>query len=286
MKTIRKSLLWLLVFCLTFITVFGTGVSAQAASQKKIKTVSVKVAGKKVNGTTVSLKKGKSMAMKVSISPKLSKKTISFKSSKPSVVSVSKKGKLTAKKAGTSNISVAVKSAGYKKKTVTVNVKVPGTGNSKALVVYFSCTNTTKGVAQKIADVTNADLYAIKAKQPYTKADLDYSPSRSAREQSDPSARPVIAGKVKNFSSYDVIYLGFPIWNDEEPRIIDTFLESYNFSGKTVVPFCTSGGSGISIGVSNIKKLVPSSTTVLKGRRFSGSVSEAEVKEWVNGLGL
>lgn len=252
---------------------------------KKMKAVSVQVAGEKVNGKTISLKKGKSAVMKINVSPKLSKKTITFKSSKPSVVSVSKKGKLKAKKAGNFKISMTVKSAGYKKKAAAVTVTVPGTG-SKALVVYFSCTNTTKGVAQKIVDITNADLYAIKAKQPYTKADLDYSPSRSAREQSNPSARPAIAGKVKNFSSYDVIYLGFPIWSAEEPRIIDTFLESYNFSGKTVVPFCTSGGSGIDTAVSNIKKLVPGSTTVLKGKRFSGSVSRAKVKEWVSGLGL
>lgn len=285
MKTIRKYLSWLLVFCLAFLTVHGTVVPTQAVTQKKMKAVSVKVAGKKVNGTTISLKKGKSAVMKISISPKLSKKTISFKSSKPSVVSVSKKGKLTAKKAGTSKISINVKSAGYKKKTVEVNVNVPDTDN-KALVVYFSCTNTTKGVAKKIADAANADIYAIKAKQPYTEADLDYSPSRSAREQSNPSARPAIAGKVKNFSSYDVIYLGFPIWSDEEPRIIDTFLESYSFSGKTVIPFCTSGGSGISTGVSNIKKLVPSSTIVLKGKRFSGNASKTTIKKWVNSLAL
>jgi len=83
-----------------------------------------------------------------------------------------------------------------------------------------------------------------------------------------------------------VIYLGYPIWSDEEPRIIDTFLESYNFSGKTIVPFCTSGGSGIGTSVKNIKKLVPSGTNVLDGKRFSGSVSKAKVKEWVKGLGL
>ena len=286
MKMLRKHLSLLLVICFVFTAVFGIELTTQAASGKTIKTVSVKMSGKKVTKETVSLKKGKSATLKISTSPKLTKKTITYKSSKPSVVSVSKKGKLTAKKAGTAKISITVKSAGYKKKTVTVSVKVPKSGNSKTLVVYFSCTNTTKGVAEKIADVTGADTYAIKAKQPYTEADLDYSPSRSAREQSNPSARPAITGKVKNFSSYDVIYLGFPIWNDEEPRIIDTFLESYNFSGKTIVPFCTSGGSGIGTGVKNIKKLVPNSTTVLSGKRFSKGVSKTQVKEWIDSLKL
>ena len=274
MKTIRKYLSWLLALCFVFPVIFGADVSVQAASKKTIKTVSVKIAGKKVNGKTVSLEKGKSAVLKISASPKLAQKTISYKSSKPSVVSVSKKGKLTAKKAGVSKISVTVKSAKYKSKKATLKVKVPDAGKGKTLVVYFSCTNTTKGVAQKIANISGGDLYAIQAKQPYTAADLDYSPSRSAREQSNPSARPEISGSVKGFDSYNVIYLGYPIWSDEEPRIIDTFLESYDFSGKTIVPFCTSGGSGIGTSVKNIKKLVLGSTTVLNGQRFSGSVSE------------
>lgn len=286
MKTIRKYLSWLLALCFVFSVIFGADVSVQAASKKTIKTVSVKIAGKKVNGKTVSLEKGKSVVLKISTSPKLAQKTISYKSSKPSVVSVSKKGKLTAKKAGVSKISVTVKSAKYKSKKATLKVKVSDAGKGKTLVVYFSCTNTTKGVAQKIANISGADLYAIQAKQPYTAADLDYSPSRSAREQSNPSARPAISGSVKGFDSYNVIYLGYPIWSDEEPRIIDTFLESYDFSGKTIVPFCTSGGSGIGTSVKNIKKLVPGSATVLNGKRFSGNVSESKIKEWIDGLGL
>ena len=286
MKTIRKCLPWLFLVCFVFTAILSMGMPVQAASGKTIKTVSVKTAGKKVNGTTISLQRGESAVLHISTSPKLSKKTISYKSSKPSVVSVSRKGKMTAKKARISKISITVKSSGYKNKTASVNVRVPDTSKGRALVVYFSCTNTTKGVAEKIADAANADIYGIKAKVPYTAADLDYSPSRSATEQSNPSARPAIAGGIDSIDNYSVIYLGYPIWSDEEPRIIDTFLESYDFSGKTIIPFCTSGGSGIGTSVKNIKKLVPSSTNVLNGNRFSGSVSKAKVNEWVKGLGL
>lgn len=134
----------------------------------------------------------------------------------------------------------------------TVKEKSSTTNNDsktkhKILVVYFSATHTTQGVAKKIADVLNADLYEIKPQDPYTDEDLDYNndKSRSTIEMNDPDARPAIAGSVKNMEQYKTVFLGYPIWWGEAPRILSTFVESYDFSGKTMIPFCTSGGSGI-----------------------------------------
>jgi len=164
MKTIRKYLLWLFLVCFVFTAAFGIGMPVQAASGKPIKAVSVKIAGKKVNGATISLQRGKSAVLHISTSPKISQKKVTYKSSKPSVVSVSRKGKMTAKKAGISKISITVKASGYKNKTALINVRVPDAGKGKTLVVYFSCTGTTKGVAEKIADTVNAGTYEIKSR--------------------------------------------------------------------------------------------------------------------------
>ena len=117
----------------------------------------------------------------------------------------------------------------------------------KILVAYFSATGTTKGVAEHIANGLNADIYEIVPEEAYTDADLDYNDnnSRTTIEMNDPDARPAISGSVDNWDSYDTVYIGYPIWWGEAPRIVSTFMESYDFSGKTIVPFCTSGGSGI-----------------------------------------
>ena len=117
---------------------------------------------------------------------------------------------------------------------------------SKILVAYFSATGNTEGVAQKLADGLDADLYEITPEQPYTDADLNYnnSGSRSSVEMNDPSARPAISGSVENMDQYDVVFVGYPIWWGEAPRIMSTFIESYDFSGKTLVAFCTSASSG------------------------------------------
>lgn len=117
----------------------------------------------------------------------------------------------------------------------------------KTLVAYFSASGTTAHTAKEIAEAAGAGLYEILPAQPYTAADLDWTDkkSRSTAEMNDPACRPEIAGAVENMEQYDTVLIGFPIWWYVEPRIVDTFLESYDFSGKTVIPFATSGGSGI-----------------------------------------
>ncbi len=158
---------------------------------------------------------------------------------------------------------------------------------TKVLVVYFSATNTTEGVAEYIANGLNADIYEIVPEDPYTDADLNYNDnnSRTTIEMNDPNARPAISGSVENMEQYDIIFVGYPIWWGEAPRIISTFMESYDFSGKTIVPFCTSGGSGIGSSASNLERLT-SGATWLDGRRLNGSDSQDTVMEWVNSLDL
>ena len=161
------------------------------------------------------------------------------------------------------------------------------TDTAKVLVAYFSATNTTEGVAQTIADSLGADLYEITPVDPYTDADLDYhdDKSRSTIEMNDPNARPAISGSVENMEQYDIVFIGYPIWWGEAPRILSTFVESYSFSGKTIVPFCTSGGSGVGSSASNLERLT-SGATWLSGTRLNGGASHSSVVEWINGLGL
>ena len=158
------------------------------------------------------------------------------------------------------------------------------TGGPKVLVAYFSATNTTKGVAETIAASTGGDLYAITPAQPYTSADLNYNDdnSRSTKEMNDPSARPEISGSVADMAQYDIVFLGYPIWWGEAPRIINTFVESYDLSGKTIVPFCTSGGSGMGSSATNLQSAA-SGASWLSGRRLNSGVSQSEIAQWVNG---
>ncbi|MDE7254301.1 MAG: NAD(P)H-dependent oxidoreductase [Acetatifactor sp.] len=160
-------------------------------------------------------------------------------------------------------------------------------GDVKVLVVYFSATNTTKGVAKKLADAIDADLYQIVPAKPYTSADLDYnnSGSRANKEMNNPNARPEISGSVENMEQYDIVFIGYPIWWGQAPKIICTFMESYDFSGKTIVPFCTSGSSGIGSSATNLERLT-NGAVWLPGKRFSGGVSQNTIVEWVNGLDL
>ena len=157
----------------------------------------------------------------------------------------------------------------------------------KILVAYFSATNTTEGVAEHIANGLHADLYEIVPQEPYTEEDLNYNDnnSRSTLEMNDPSSRPAISGSVENMDQYDIVFIGYPIWWGEAPRIVSAFMESYDFSGKTIVPFCTSGGSGIGSSASDLEQLT-SGATWLDGQRFSGGASQDTVMEWVNALGL
>ena len=157
--------------------------------------------------------------------------------------------------------------------------------HSDVLVAYFSATGTTKGVAERIASVTGGDLYEILAAKPYSAADLNYNDrsSRSTTEQNDKNARPQIGSEDISLEGYKTIYLGFPIWWGEEPRILDTFVEKYSFEGITVIPFCTSGGSGIGRSGPNMEALAGAGTW-LEGKRFSGDVSEADLQSWIDGL--
>ena len=157
--------------------------------------------------------------------------------------------------------------------------------NNKVLVVIFSATGTTKGVAEKIAAIEGADLYEIRAAQEYTAADLDWNDreSRSTKEQNDSSVRPEIGSERISLDGYEKIYIGYPIWWGEEPRIMDTFVESYDFDGITVIPFCTSSSSGIGRSGKNLEENAKSGTW-LDGKRFPGSVSESELRDWIDGL--
>lgn len=153
------------------------------------------------------------------------------------------------------------------------------------LVVYYSATGTTKGVAEKIASITGADTYEIKAAQEYTDDDLNWndSNSRTTKEQNDSSVRPEIGSQAVSLDGYTTIYIGYPIWWGEEPRIMDTFVESYSFDGITMIPFCTSGGSGVGRSGQNLADNAGSGNW-LDGTRFSGSVSEADLQSWISGL--
>ena len=157
--------------------------------------------------------------------------------------------------------------------------------HSEVLVAFFSATGTTKGVAEKIASVTGGDLYEILAAEPYTADDLNYNDnsSRSTKEQDDKSARPEIGSEEISLEGYTTIYLGFPIWWGEEPRIMDTFVEKYSFEGITVIPFCTSASSGIGRSGPNMEELAGSGTW-LDGKRFGGSESEEELQSWIEGM--
>ncbi len=158
----------------------------------------------------------------------------------------------------------------------------------KVLVAYFSATGTTKALAEYTADAVSGDLYEIVPQEPYTSADLDYGDanSRSSKEMDDPSCRPAINGSVSDMSQYDIVFIGYPIWWGEAPRIICTFVESYDFSEKTIVPFCTSGSSGIGSSARDLHSLTSSSATWLDGARLSGSSSRDDMVSWINGLGL
>lgn len=157
----------------------------------------------------------------------------------------------------------------------------------KILVAYFSATGITKGVAEHIANGLNADIYEIVPEEPYTDADLDYNDnnSRTTIEMNDPNARPAISGSVENMEQYDTVFIGYPIWGGEAPRIVSTFVESYDFSGKTIVPFCTSGGSDIGSSAASLEQLT-NGAAWLDGRRLNGSDSQDTVMEWANSLDL
>ena len=156
---------------------------------------------------------------------------------------------------------------------------------NKILVAVFSASGTTKGVAEKIAAITGADIYEIKAAQEYTSDDLNYNDpnSRTSMEQDDSDFRTEIGSDPVSLDGYTTVYIGYPIWWGEEPRIMDTFVESYNFDGITMIPFCTSGSSGIGRSGEYLKTNAGTGNW-LDGQRFSGSTTEDELREWIEGL--
>lgn len=160
------------------------------------------------------------------------------------------------------------------------------TDGGKTLVVYFSATGTTRTLAEYAAETLAADIYEIVPEQPYTQADLAYyTDGRADKEQGDPSARPAISGSAPDLSQYSVVLLGYPIWHGQAPKIISTFLESHDFTGKTMVPFCTSHSSGIGSSDTNLHALA-SGADWMSGKRFGGGTSKDTVEEWLGGLNL
>ena len=154
---------------------------------------------------------------------------------------------------------------------------------SKTLVAYFSASGVTKKVAENLAKAAGADLFEIVPSELYTSADLNWmdKKSRSSVEMNDRNSRPAINGKVEEISQYSHVFVGFPVWWYREPSIIDTFMESYDWNGITVIPFCTSGGSGIGDSGKNMEALGKGSK-VLAGKRLSSGASESELKAWVS----
>lgn len=153
--------------------------------------------------------------------------------------------------------------------------------NKKSVVLYFSATGTTENVAKKIANVTNSDIIEIIPEEEYTDDDLNYNKkdTRANKEQNDSLARPKIKNEI-NLEQYETIYLGYPIWWGTIPKIILTLLDTYDLKEKNIIPFCTSGGSGIETSVNDIKKY-NKNLKIDNGKKFSSNVTDAEIKKWV-----
>lgn len=303
----RKYLAWLLVFAFVFSLVTGNTAQVMAKSRKvaAIKSVSLKIGKKKVTKKTYTMKQGEKKKIKVTVSPKKGKKTTKFTTNNKKVATVSKTGTITAKRAGTARIKVTVK-AGKIKKTTWMKVKVKkssGTDKNttteqpekpnpivdrKSVVIYFSCTDNTKKIAEYIKDSTASDIYRIEPSVPYTSADFNYgnADSRTSKEQNDATARPGIAGSLPSLTDYEIVYLGYPIWWGEAPKIMYTFVESYDLSGKIIIPFCTSASSGIGNSATNLQTVTRGNATWIAGQRFAGSSSKSEIQQWVQGLDL
>lgn len=193
---------------------------------------------------------------------------------------------------GGSNYAESTAEALQNKETVTESsAEISDSGQSnleneeKAIVVYFSCTGNTRAAAEEIAKQTGADIYEIIPEQPYTDDDLNYSDDncRANREMNDDTARPAISGSLGNIDSYDSLYIGYPIWWGTMPKIMNTFFDTYDLRGKTLLPFCTSGGSGIDKSVDDIKTLEPDAD-VKNGLQIGSSNAdncENDVAKWL-----
>lgn len=159
-----------------------------------------------------------------------------------------------------------------------------GQSNRSILVAYFSATGTTARAAEKLADITGGELYAIEPAQPYTSADLDWNDkqSRSSVEMNNPEARPAMKGSKAHIADYNVVFIGYPIWWDLAPRIINTFIENSDLKGKTLIPFATSGGSTLAGSAAALKKAYP--TLNWKEGRLLNRADEKNIREWLGRL--
>lgn len=158
--------------------------------------------------------------------------------------------------------------------------------DKRILVAYFSATGTTARAAEKLADITGGELYAITPDESYTPADLDWHDrqSRSSVEMNDPKSRPAIKGRKENIADYDVVFIGYPIWWDLAPRVINTFIESHDLKGKTVIPFATSGGSTLAGSAAALKKSYPALNW--KEGRLLNRTDEKTIRTWIEKLGF
>lgn len=227
------------------------------------------------------MKKGQSRTLKISGT----KKKVTWKSSKPSVVKVGSKGKMTAKKSGTATVTGTVKQdkkQSVKEYTCKVQVSAAGKKGKKILVACFSQTGTTKAVATKIHKLTGGDILRIREKDKYPK-DYNKTVDRVKKELKK-NARPKITSVAANMKDYDVIYIGYSVWGHSTPKVVDTFLAKYNLKGKTVIPFCTSGGSDISESMNVIRKLCKGSTILEGYTADSGSTNE--IRSWLTRIGM
>lgn len=186
------------------------------------------------------------------------------------------------------NTSEDTKAAPASTKAETSTAQAPAKTESKTLVAYFSAQGHTKTLAETTAKVLSADLEEIVPKEPYTAHDLDYNDktTRATVEQNDPAARPAIANKIENMPQYDTIVVAYPIWWAQEPRIIDTFVESYDFSGKTMIPICTSGGSDIGRSGEALAVITTGAATWKEGKLFDPHASADEIASYLKSVGV
>lgn len=301
-RIMRRFITVFTVFGLVLTTICGSEFTAEAKAGT-IRTVTVKIAGKKVTKKQVSMPQGKKKKLKVSVTPAGSAKSVSYKSSRKNIVSVSRSGRITAKKKGTAKITVTVTGKDGRRKSTWVRIKVTGKKSGKRiLIAYFSqesnvshdadavshatpAIGNTAAAAREIQKQTGGELFAITTEKKYP---VSHSKcSEVAKKEFDSGTCPKLTSHVKNINQYDIVFIGFPIWWYREPMAIHSFLEEYDLSGKTVVPFCTSLGAGIGKSEKNIAKLCPKSK-VLKGLSLETERKDVSgsVKKWLKNVKL
>lgn len=271
-KKLMKKIMIAVMLTALIIGAVPTG-EAQAASKLRL------------NATKLSLKVGQSKQLKV----RKKVKKVKWSSSKKSVVTVSKNGKIKAKKAGKATVYAKIGKTRLKCRVVVKNKEKTSKKSSsekKVLVVYFSATGSTERVAKVIKNTAKADIYEIRPRKPYTDADLDWTDDASrVNKEHDSGTEPEISGTVSNIKKYDVVYLGYPIWWGIAAWPLDGFVKANDFTGKTVIPFCTSSASDLGDSGKLLADMAGTGEWQ-EGQRFQSSASEGEVQKWVNGLGI